>query len=394
MAFWKSLSGQYRISLTSSDLSQTLTAINLAGIALTEIRFRNELQLEAIVQRNQYAKLDKLLKHRGEELENLSLLGIFWKLKSLRKRPVLVIGILALLFLSFFLPSRVLFVNVDGNTMIPDNYIIENAKQCGIGFFSSRREVRSEKIKNRLLSAIPQLQWVGVTTMGCVAQISVRERKEVTSNPVRNLPCSIVADRDGIIQEMTVLSGTPLCKVGQGVKSGQVLVSGYTDCGLSIRLERAEAEVFATTFRQLQAISPGKMQVRQSVQQENKKYFLRIGKNIINLWKDSGISHTECVRMYEEEYLSLPGGFSLPVALITETCICYKTRWVDLDAPGVQMEEAAKSYLSLDMVSGEILQCKTEVLPSEDSFMLSGRFVCREMIGKVRYEENLTHNGT
>ena len=92
--------------------------------------------------------------------------------------------------------------------------------------------------------------------------------------------------------------------------------------------------------------------------------------------------------------MTLPGGFSLPIALITETCICYQTQCVELDEPIVQMKKAVTDYLSTDMVCGEILQRKNEVLASEDLFTLSGRFVCREMIGKVRYEENLAQNGT
>ena len=89
-------------------------------------------------------------------------------------RPVLLAGLGILFLLAMYLPSRVLFIRVEGNMQIPDRQILAAAEECGIRFGASRREVRSEKVKNALLSSVPQLQWAGVNTAGCVATISVR----------------------------------------------------------------------------------------------------------------------------------------------------------------------------------------------------------------------------
>ena len=237
------------------------------------------------------------------------------------------------------------------------------------------------------------MQWVGVNTAGCVASITVRERDEVTDIHDKSIPCRIVARKDGIIQEITVLSGTPLCKVGQGVKAGDVLVSGYTDCGKVIKLQQANAEVFAYTFRDLPAITPSKALHRTEKTREGKKIMLRIGKNIINLWKGSGISDTSCVKMYKENYLTLPGGFQLPIALITEYTSNYhlqenyvaSTEWLGV---------SAEKYLTQSMVAGRILSSKCVLTDDENLYVYNGRFICLEMIGQKQYEENLINHGT
>ena len=393
MAFWKSLVGQYCVELVSSDIGQMLSAINSEGIVLQQVQFVDELHLRTTISRTQFPGLKQIITKRGEELNIQKRKGIFWKLCSLKKRPVLVLGLLFVLMLCLLIPSRILFVEVSGNSKIPGNYIIETAKKCGLDIFASRREVRSEKIKNTLLSEIPQLQWVGVNTSGCIARISVREREEQPQNEAYPLASSVITERDGIIQEITVLSGTPLCKVGQGVKAGDVLVSGYTDCGLVIKLQQADAEVFAYTFRDVEAVTPGKILKRTAEQSKKRKIMLRIGKNIINLWKDSGISDTRCVKMYSEEHLTLPGGFQLPVALITEYSLDYLLSEEEIEPPdwlGASTEE----YLQSCMIAGKIFQ-KNSVITDEDSLcVLRGRYVCLEMIGQKRYEENLIQNGT
>ena len=393
MALWKSFVGQYRVELVSGDLSRMLTDINAQGVLLQEVRFIDELHLEATVSRTQFLNLEKLINGRGEELSIRKRTGIFWKLSQIKKRPVLVSGLLLLCVLCLFLPSRILFIEVSGNAEIPDRYIIETAKECGLSFFVPRREVRSEKIKNALLSALPQLQWVGVNTKGCVASITVRERDEAPMDDGSFYANSIVAGRDGIVQEITVLSGTPLCKVGQGVKAGDVLVSGYTDCGLVIKLQQADAEIYAYTFRQLQAVTPVKAQNRTATQNKKRKIMLRIGKNIINLWKDSGISDTSCVKIYKEEHLTLPGGFQLPLALITEQCFQSKFS-NETTLPSDWMETAADKYLQSCMIAGKVLQKDSVITTDENLSVLKGRYTCLEMIGQKRYEENIIHNGS
>jgi similar to stage IV sporulation protein len=294
-----------------------------------------------------------------------------------------------------YLPTRVLFVKVEGNINIPDRLIISEAEQCGIGFGASRRHVRSEKMKNALLSAIPQLQWAGVNTTGCVAIISVKERSETDQVKQDYGVNSIIAARDGVIRDIIVTRGNALCKTGQAVKQGQVLVSGYTDCGIFIKAEPAEAEIFAQTLRNLDVVSPHYFAKRTNEMGVTKRYSVRIGKNIINFCKDSGISDAEYVKMYKEKILTLPGGFQLPVALIIEQNVRYD--YVQMPAPAddgtAWLTQKADKYLRNQMIAGSILDSNVFVEQLDDVYHLSGNYSCLESIGQVRGEENIQNDG-
>ena len=325
MDFWASIGGTLTVCFMSAVPEEMLTYLNNAGIALSDIAFPKPMTAQFHIRRSQYKIARRLLEKKGIQLDIIRKVGLYWYFMRLTERPVLILGSILFLFLSLYLPGRIFFVQVVGNDSIPQQLILEQAESCGICFGASRREVRSEKMKNALLYRIPQLQWAGINTSGCVATITVKER-EMQPKPSEVKPAgNLIAIRDAIIQECTVYQGTQLCRVGQAVRAGEVLVSGYTDCGIAVKFSRANAEIYGQTMRQYDVVTLTCTATRGEIARKETYYTLQIGKNLINFFSDSGISSSSCVKMYSKQYVTLPGGFLLPVALITQTRIFYET---------------------------------------------------------------------
>ena len=181
--------------------------------------------------------------------------------------------------------------------------------------------------------------------------------------------------------------------MGQAVTKGQMLISGYTDCGIAIRAESAEGEVYAITERNLtvQTLLSCRNQVNITV--SKKKYSLKIGKNRINFYKGSGISPTTCDRIYEENYITLPGGFVLPVAFVTEQWTYYHCEDSVSEEHEQILSDFAKTYLLEQMVAGDILSSLETTATDTSILTLEGTYACREMIGKVIEEEIIKPNG-
>lgn len=395
MSFWNSVDGMVTVELTGADPGKSLQAINERNIRLQRVVWAGELTVRFRCSGRSSKEVAAICQKRGDTIRFSEYSGLLPLGKNLLRRPILSGGMVLFFALTMLLPTRVLFFRVEGNETVPARQILETAADCGIHFGVSRRAVRSEKMKNALLGAMPQLKWAGINTSGCTAVISVRERSLQDEKAATTGVSSIVAARDGFVTSCTVTRGNGLCVPGQVVKQGQVLISGYTDCGLCIQVTEAEGEIFADTNRTFSAVMPSVFSGRSTKTGEEWRWSLIIGKKRINFWKDSGISPATCGRMYKEYYITLPGGFRLPVCLGVETL----TQWEMVpdsilpDAAEALMGTFARETVLSQTVAGQILQEKFVFSQEEERYFLEGRFQCSEMIGRVITEEIGETNG-
>ena len=395
MDIWRSLDGMVQLEITSASPEQCLESISARGIPVYRVQVKGDLTIRLQILRKTLSAVRKICEQRGDSVRITDKIGLYWSFLHLGKRPVLFCCILLLSFATIWLPRHVLFVQVQGNSAIPTNHILEAAEKCGISIGATRSVVRSEKMKNALLAEVPDLQWAGVNTKGCVALVSVREKKKTEVNEADSVGCSIIASRDGIITSCTAVRGNLLCEEGQAVKRGQTLISGYTDCGIQIQVTAAQGEIFAQTQRPLSAVTP-KIRYRKTAEiEKGYQLSLLIGKKRIKIWKDSGIWDATCDRMYEEYYVLLPGGFQLPVALCVDSF--YRRNVVEEELPEdtalASFQDFAKQYLSNEMIAGQIL-VKQECMTAGDThYLFQGNYWCSEMIGRVQAEEIGEHYG-
>lgn len=378
-----------RVQVVSADIWSSIGLLNEKSIPVFGFQQEDDLTYSFQIGRKHFPALQKLLEKRGDRISLLQNTFLHSIQQSVLHRPLFCTGLLLYFLISLWLPTRILCVEVQGNQLIPTRKILEEANQAGITLFSSCAKVRSEKMKNTLLSAIPQLQWAGINTYGCKAVISVRERTAAEKEaPDQKEVSSIIAVRDGIVQSVTASRGDIQCQQGQAVKQGQVLISGFTDCGLSIRAERAQGEIYAQTLRSLDTLTPSTCRVRADKQRTERRYSIVLGKKRINLWKDSGIWDSSCGRISREYRLTLPGGFSLPVSIACDTLLWDSTEELAVEKNAVegQLSDFSRKYLSSQMIAGTISSAEEVVKLQTGCYRLSGRYVCLEMIGRERLE--------
>lgn len=396
MSFWKQAAGIVRAELVSADPEGALRALGEAGIALDEITPKGALTLEFLLRREDLPAAEPLCRKRGDSFRVLGRQGLWYAVGALWERKLLLTGLFFLLGLTILLPTRVLFFRVEGNRTVPTARILWEAERQGLSFGASRRGVRSERVKNALLEAIPELEWVGVNTQGCTAVISVRERTAPAPAPeAKHQVGNIVAAMDGYILSVTVTQGTGLVQPGQAVKKGEILISGYTDCGICIQAAQAEGEILAQTQRQIEAVTPAQYLRKGKITGTKRALSLLLGKKRIFFWKDSGILEGSCDRIQKDYPLTLPGRFRLPVSLRVETYEIRESTSAKLTGPEASalLEAFAARYLPQQMIAGRIQQTRQTILRNGDIYRLRGCYLCQEMLGREKREGNGESNG-
>ena len=116
------------VEVTSADPAALLESLGSAGITVHHVRPQDDVTLRFFVLRRDYRKVRQIVQRRGDSIQILHKTGIYWKGKDLMQRPVLLMGMSVLLFLLLFLPTRVLFLEVEGNSRIPERLILEAAE--------------------------------------------------------------------------------------------------------------------------------------------------------------------------------------------------------------------------------------------------------------------------
>ena len=85
--------------------------------------------------------------------------------------------------------------------------------------------VDTEAAAEGILRRCPSLSWAGISFDGIFMTVSVAERHSETAP---SASCGhIVADADGVIRQLLVLKGQKQAEVGDTVKKGDILISGY-----------------------------------------------------------------------------------------------------------------------------------------------------------------------
>lgn len=373
--------------IMTADSAALLRKMTACGLFPKQAQLLDLWNIEMILSSRMYPKLQALTLQRGENCQ------VVWQDRGgylffyAFRRPVLLIPVVLMLFLSFWLPGRILFFQVEGNSLVSSEKILSEAETFGVRFGCSAGALQPQRIKTELLHSFPELSWVGISAKGSCLHIRVTERKDFPTQTLPDVPTGIYAARDGVIVEMNVARGDPLTAPGQAVRKGDLLVTGIRTAGDVRHCFHAQAEIFARTNHQLKLIRPTFDTVRGTQYEKNVKYSLQIGKKLIKFYQDSGISDTGCVKIYETIPMTLFDDFTLPIMWIVETSYDYQPAESVPEADCAELSRLAQQYVNSVMIAGTVDGATESVYEANDCVVFTGSYSCTEMIGQRFTEE-------
>ncbi len=381
--FFRFLQGSVLVELTSAEPGRALSDYASAGIRLAEPVMVHPLTARFIIPARQWKAFAALAEKRGDGYHILSRQGLWEQIRLKRRRIPFLATLAVMVLFALYAPTRLWFFRVEGNGDIPPGEIIAAAQECGLTFFTRVKDIRSEKVKNQLLNLLPELQWAGVNFTGGVATISVQPRLDGEEIRDTNQISNVIASRDGVILSMSVLGGKALCQPGQAVTGGEILVTGCIEHEYQTQYTCADAEVYALTQRSIEAISPKKTQAKTYTGEEFRCVWLVLGRNKIKISGNSRISGITYDKMTQERVLTLPGGYMLPIGLVTETCRVFETEpAVTVLTTEERLSRDLRQYVQGDMIAGEILRCDSSFGEDGEVYRLYAIYSCREMIAR------------
>ena len=167
-----------------------------------------------------------------------------------QKRKTFVAGCLIFLVMVCILSSFVWTIEIYGNKKIPMQKISDNLFVAGLKPGTWKPIIDTEDISNKMMIRMQELAWISVDISGTRAKVEIAERVMPPEIIKKNIPCNIVATKNGLITSLIVKVGSPVVKVGDTVKKGDMIVAGMIESvdKKDIRYVHAMADVTARTW--------------------------------------------------------------------------------------------------------------------------------------------------
>ena len=145
-------------------------------------------------------------------------------------RPMVAVGILMFYLWMSYSSQLIWDVRIEGNTKTDKGEITEMLSDLGCGIGDRYTKINFNKLHADYAAMQHDIAWLSVFMNGSVAEVQVRElyrneRKKHENGTYAN----IVADCDGVVEEVNVVEGQAAVIPGQLVRKGQVLISGVVE---------------------------------------------------------------------------------------------------------------------------------------------------------------------
>ncbi len=376
------LLGEIQIRMTGAATQDALNLLAKHDIPFWGILREDELNVSFRILRRDREKMEPLALRAYCTAAEISERGFYCLWKSARKRPCLLLGMLLSLFACFFLQSFVWVIEVQGTGQLHETQILRALEEEGVRFGTWTGNIHSQELKLKMLTKLPELSWLAVNRKGGKVTVLVSESDEHSAEESSSAG-HLVAVREGLITDYTVLEGMCLCTRGETVQQGQLLVSGLEDYGLYLKAVRAQGEIYARTWRSGELICPENQFEKVYTGREWTQVSLLAGNKRINLCGNSGILSATCDKMVSVREWKLPG-YSFPLALEYATYREYtlKELPVEEESAKERLLSAWRNSLKEEMVAGSVESTLAELKQTDGCYILCVQSTCHEMIAR------------
>ena len=228
--------------------------INLSankGICLFDVK-REEKYFRCSSLATEYNALINIAKITKNRLKLESEKGLPFITKKYKKRTGAILGVIAFLFVHFFLSLFIWDISVYGNKNIYEEEILSSIENLGVKNGTLKIYINPNLVENYILNEFPDIAWTSVNLIGNKIKIEIKEKDSAPRINKEEKLCNIKSSSDAQIVRMEIYKGTPEVKVGDAVTEGQILVNGVVEDAFGeSKLLKAHAKIYAKVKKEI-----------------------------------------------------------------------------------------------------------------------------------------------
>ena len=208
------------------SLERLLNLASEQNIMLQDLKRSGLKAVEGVCGEADYNRLFELAEQRGWKLTRLKHKRLSALLHWLKKRLAVAVGLVLCVGLATAALQLIWTIDIlDAGPY--ESEIRLYMKEQDIHPFLWKRDVSLQDLVTSLEWRLPKVAWVQAYYRGAALVIRCVLGVPPPGVETDGGPGDVVAQRDGILVSLLPVAGTPMCKPGDLVRAGQVLISGW-----------------------------------------------------------------------------------------------------------------------------------------------------------------------
>lgn len=173
-----------------------------------------------------YYNIKDIAQKTGTKIKIIKRRGILFLIIKLKKRVTLAVGMILFIGIIYYLSTFIWSIEITSDKGLPPYIIRQQLKSYGIKPGVNKSKINMYKIEKELMKNNDNIMWAKVRIEGSKLAVRAIERKSPPNIIKEEGFCNLIANKDGKVLRIYTTLGTPVVKVGDDVKKGQILVKG------------------------------------------------------------------------------------------------------------------------------------------------------------------------
>lgn len=222
---WNYLKGYVIIKIKGEYGERLINQATMHGIYLWDIKRINKYILIAKVNVQDFVNLRSFVRNSRCHVTIVERVGLFFYLNQLKKRKSLIVGAVLFILSIYFLSSIIWNVEIKTSDNNLKSKIEKDFNDWGIKRGTFKHKLDKKTCINKILDKYKEIAWAEIQIKGSKLVVEIVKR-QLPPQLEENVPCDIIASKDGVIEEIIPLKGEALVAPGDVVSKGDVLISG------------------------------------------------------------------------------------------------------------------------------------------------------------------------
>ena len=343
----------------------------------------------------------EILKKTDSRFKILKKEGLPFFLYKNRRKKGFAVGCSLFLVLLYCLSFFIWDISLEGNYSYSEGEIVDFLEQNNIVHGLLKKNIDCDAIEKSIRNKYFDITWVCAEINGTRLIIHIKENFDSEVVQKETDPYNLTANKEAVITSIVTRSGTPFVKVGDEVKTDDVLVSGavniYDDFGEVLRTSfvNADADIYGkTSYEYNDKFSLNYIEKRYTGQ-EFKNYYTDFSKYklLFQMKENTFLKYDE---FSDDTHLKVLRNYYLPFHF--GTCIYKEYEEIEKNYTKKEAEVLANEKLALFL--DKLEKKGIQILENNVTIETNGRY-CRAMgeivviekLGKVTTIETINEEG-